>query len=268
MRGVVAGAAAVVAIAAVCVFVFSGEDAAPAEKAEKKAEKIKEVTPAPAPKAGKATERPKREKPKKSHYWEQPTTNGLSGCQILKWKHVRVKPPSYTNDAFRMRPKSEYEIFDTRAENEIAMLMAVPPGTEIVGSPDYGEAFRKEFLKSCETPIVVSDDDTEYQKQLKQDMIQMKAELRQRMADGEDICEIMAESRLEMRRLNAIKEQIEQGMRELMKDAQSEEDVDDTIRATNKLLEQHGIAPIKSNPLVKRMVRKRMMGAGASGVNK
>lgn len=257
IRGLIAGGAVVV-LAAVAYFAFfSGGEEAQKVRSTKDRGKIKEVTPAAAPKYQEEV-KVEKEKPKKPHYWEQPTTNGLTAAQIRKWKHVRVPPPSYTNNAMLLRPKSHYEIFETRAENEIAMLMTIEPGAGLVGSPNYGEAFKKEFLKSCETPIIVKEDDSEHDKQLKRDMIQTKIELRQRMADGEDICQIMTDARLEAMRLGQIKQEIESQAHDLFKEAKTEEDLDDSIAAANKMLESKGIAPIKMSPMLRRNLIRKM----------
>jgi hypothetical protein len=197
-------------------------------------------------------------KKKKVPYWELPTTNGLSEAQIRKWKHRRVPPPSYTNNAMRLRAKAEFEIFGTRAENEIAMLLTIEPGQGLVGSPNYGEQFRNEFMKSCETPIIINPEDSDYVKQLKKDMIATKIDLRQRMADGEDICKIMSDSHEEAMRLGLVKQEIEGHMRELLNSAKTPEELEDSINAANLLLEQKGIAPIKISPIMKRNLLRKM----------
>ena len=262
VRGIVAGALVVaLAMVAYLLFFFSSAERPHRVEKAKKPARIKEVSPPPptaAPKDRQASPKPEKEKPKKMRYWEQPTTNGLTDAQIRKWKHVRVPPPSYTNNAMLLRPKSHFEIFDTRAENEIAMLLTIEPGTGLVGSPNYDEAFKKEFLKSCETPIVVKDDDSEHDKKLKRDMIQTKIELRQRMSDGEDICKIMADARLEAMRLGQIKQEIVGQAHELFKEAKTEEELDDSIAAANEMLESKGIAPIKMGPILRRNLIRKM----------
>lgn len=261
--GLLAGVLVVIAAAGAFWLVIHGYLDIPKEKKDKKQGKIAEVAPALSSSSNANASqtnksllaKEKVEKPKKIHYWEQPTTNGLSDCQILKWKHSRVPPPSYTNNFMQLRPKAEFEIFEYRSENEIAALLTLAPGEGIVGDPYYDDAFREEFMKSCEAPIIIDPEDSEYDKQLKQDMIQTKIELRQRMADGEDICQIMAEARAELMRLGNIRQEIESQLHEMLGAAESEAAIEDCIQAANTLLEAKGIAPIQINPITKRRLK-------------
>jgi len=201
------------------------------------------------------TNRPakKVEKPKPKHYWEQPTTNGLNEAQIRKWNFMHQPPAGYTNTTMATRPPPTYAIFPTYAENEIACLMSLKPGATLVGTPLYTDAFKEEFLKSCETPIIVSEEDDEYQAQLKRDMIQVKINLRERMTNGEDLGDILMETRNEIRRLAEIQQTVESDMRALIEGtAQTEADLEDCINAANKLLEEKGISPVKMNPIARR----------------
>lgn len=253
----------VVLVAAVAWFVSTRNADVEDTKEDKKSKisgTIKEVNPSiPVSRPVEPTEVKKKTK---VPYWELPTTNGLSEAQIRKWKHRRVPPPSYTNNAMRLRAKPEFEIFGTRAENEIAMLLTIEPGQGLVGSPNYGEHFRKEFMKSCETPIIINPEDSDYVKQLKKDMIATKIDLRQRMADGEDICKIMSDSHEEAMRLGLIKQEIEGQTRELLNSARTPEELEDSINAANLLLEQKGIAPIKISPIMKRNLLRKMSSQG------
>lgn len=207
----------------------------------------------------KRTEPQKPVPEKKPRYWERPTTNGLSACQIAKWKFANTRPPSYTNNYIHSRERAPFEIFGTRAENEIACLLTMDPGQGLVGSPNYGNQFRDEFMKSFETPIIISSGDGEFEKRLKKDMIDAKIELKQRIADGEDICQIMTDTRNEMMRLSQLRQDIIESTHNLIREeASSTSDIDDFVKAANTVLENNGIAPIMVNPLTKRMLRKRL----------
>lgn len=194
-------------------------------------------------------------KPKK--YWEEDVMPAnLSEAQQRKWKHRHMPPPSYTNTAFVTRAKSKFEIFDSHVENEIANLMTLEPGMGLVGEPNYDERTVKEFLKSCETPIVITEEDDEYRAQLKRDMIQMKIELRERMEQGEDLVKILTEAREEAMRMGSIKQQLEQEMRSLIKESRTLDEAQSVVEACNKLLEEKGIAPFSNSPLTERYIRR------------
>lgn len=210
---------------------------------------------------GEAETKPKAEIPKRpKQYWEEDVMPpNLSEAQQRKWKHRHTPPPSYTNTAFVTRAKAKYEIFDSYVENEIANLMTLEPGMGLVGEPNYSERTVQEFLKSCETPIVITEDDDEYQAQLKRDMIQMKIELRDRMAQGEDLVKILTDAREEAMRLGSIKQQLEQEMREMIKNARTLDEAQDVVDVCNKLLEEKGIAPMAKSPLTERYIRRNFV---------
>lgn len=230
------------------------------DNAKAKSAKIAEVSPDLSEYTPVAVdaETVKPQKKRELSYWEKPTTNGLNEAQLRKWRNMHLPAPSFTNTAMHARLPSEYEIFETRAENEIAMFMTMAPGEGLVGSPDYDESFREEFLKSCESPIIINEDDTEYEKQLKRDMEEIKIDLRQRMRNGEDICEIMAETREEMMRLGVVRQQIEGEMRDMLSESESADDFDDCIEAANRILESQGIAPLRINPIVRRNIMRQL----------
>lgn len=260
MKGVIVGAVAVV-VGIVCIFAFSGKSEKPVKDTGTKPAKIKEVTPAAA-KQEKPVEKPVEKK--QPHYWELPTTNGLTETQIRKWKFMHEPPPPWTNTVMATRKRPKYAIFGTRPENEIACLISATPGASLVGMPRYSEKFKADFLKSCETPIIVSKDDDEYTANLKREMNKVKIELRQRMADGEDLGDILTETRRELQHLAAVKREVEREMRKVIKDtAVTEEDVDTCIEAANKLLESKGVAPVRMNPLLRSALKRSIQGRPA-----
>ena len=264
VRGLAAGAVVVVLAVAAYFAFFSGSEKPPVEKADKERGRIKEVKPAAAPKARTVTNAPAKKVGTKGlgdPFWNRPNTNGMTDVQARIWRYYQ-NPPPWTNTTARTMPKSRYEIFPSYTENEIACLLTLNPGETLVGTRVYSKKFTEDFLKSCETPIIIEDTDTPYQQELKKAMIQTKIELRQRMADGEDLGKILTDARNENQRLAGIRREIEGEMRELIKSsATSEEDIDDCISAANKLLESKGIAPMSLNPVTRqnflRMIRRK-----------
>ena len=157
----------------------------------------------------------------------------------------------------RERPRPAYAIFKHESENKIAALITMEPGRPVFGTQIYNEKFVDDFMKSCESPIVIEDSDDEYARRLKQDMIETKIELRERMREGENICDIMSDTRKELQRLGMVKKNIERMMvDELKTSAKDAYDVDDLVDAANALLEAQGIAPLKLNPVLKRSIMR------------
>lgn len=160
-----------------------------------------------------------------------------------------------TNDVASLHPKSDFAIFDHHVENQIAALITLNPGDVLVGTPHYGDAFVKKFLKSLENPIIISRDDDEYAKQLKQAVINAKIDLKERYDRGEDIAEIMNDTHNEYQKLAQTKNYICTELEKIQSnpDATSS-DIEDFIQAANIILEQKGIAPLSISPVTKQML--------------
>ena len=211
---------------------------------------IKEVKPAAAPKALEVVE-----KPKEIPYWEKDTTNGLTFRQLMKWKIHHRPPAAYTNRSSQTEAPPAYAIFEHQCDNAMAAMLTMPPGATAVGDPGYERWFTQDFLKSLETPIIVTKDDTPEQAQLKRDLIQVKIDLKARYDAGEDIAEIMSQTRREMQQLSIYKNEIEASFREMVhKPGLTDEDYEDCLKAANMMLDQKGIAPLKPGPLAKRRI--------------
>ena len=257
-KGAIAGLVLIAAVG-IAAWVILGGGSGDEKNAEKRQRgRIKEVTPAPAPKA---KEEPKVEKPKKVPFWEVPKsqTNGFSEAMQLKWRHKHYPPPCYTNRSSLTQSPPSYAVFNHPSENRIACYLTIEPGQTMVGTPHFGKDFERDFLKSCEEPIIVSPDDSEETKALKELMKQTKIELRQRMADGESLGDILAETHNEVQKLGAVKREIEALAREQVHEAMSEEEADDIIAAANKMLEDKGIAPISMSPITRRNIKRRLL---------
>ena len=192
-------------------------------------------------------------------YWERTSTNGLTHRQLMKWKIHHRPPAVITNNTSETELKPAYAIFNTYVDNDLASLLTFEAGSTIVGDPGYERWFTKAFLKSLETPIIVDENDTPEQAQLKKDVIALKIELKSRYDAGEDIVEIMRNTHEEFQNLAIAKEEIERSARELIKSGNNltEKDIDDIISAANIMLDQNGIAPIKLGPIARRrLIRK------------
>lgn len=253
--GIVVGAI-VVAVAVGVWFVLEQKQGmtTPEGKAKKTA-RIAEVTPEIA---SKSVEQAPETPPKEVPYWERESPEGLTFRQKMKWSIHHRAPAAYTNNTSQTEPRPAYAIFDTRSDNSIAALLTVPPGTAAVGDPEYELWFTQDFLKSLETPIIVTKDDTPEEAQLKRDMIAAKIDLKARYDAGEDIALIMKNTREELQRLSIYKSEIESAFREMAsKPGLTEEDIDDFIDSANIMLDSKGIAPMTFGPLAKmRLLRK------------
>ncbi len=250
-KGLLGGAIVVAVLGAALFFLFPGDDT-PAPSTRHKAQgTIKEATPAAAP-TNVVVEAPKK---KELKTWEYPVsrTNELNPVELRKWIALHRPPAGITNNTSSTEPPPYYAIFTHRSENEIAALLTLRPGEGIVGTPIYGKWLEDDFLKSCEEPIVVTDEDTPEQAELKRAMIETKIDIRNRMAAGEKLGDILLATRREYQDLATYKHELQNQLYQLRKDSSlSMQDIDDFVTAANQMLEKKGIAPISLSPIMRR----------------
>ena len=65
-----------------------------------------------------------------------------------------------TNRIDQMHRSLPEKVFRNGAEQHIGLLLSIEPGKLVVGEMKYGPNFVKKFLRSLETPIVITKDDT------------------------------------------------------------------------------------------------------------
>ena len=185
-------------------------------------------------------------------------TNGLNQAEQNYWKMYHPDPPPDANQP--AHNKGKYRIFKNRTDNDIAFLMATEPGTPVFGSGEFfARGFTHKFLKSLETPIVINNDDSEYDRALKQAVIDTRRELKRLYDSGEDIENVMRDTRAEIQRLGQYKAQIEKlvkkGISGASRKGLTDNDIGDIVKAANTMLEAKGIAPIEPGPILRRALK-------------
>lgn len=259
-RGLLAGLAVVaVGLIVVLCFFFSGGDSKE-ERSPKERGRIKDVAPAVSSKSAE-TNAVKKVEPK-----TRPTRIGeeVNGYVMLADRSLHKVVGTVTNNSISI--KGKYAIFPYRCDNELAGLLCAKPGAIVVGEPSYGKWFTKEFLKSLSTPIVVTEDDDEFTRKLKKEMVEAKAELKAAYDRGEDIAQIMTDSRKELRKLMDYNRMVNSEIVKYKHDpSASAQDVEDFVNAANKMLEAKGIAPLHVGPITRHrlnMERKQALQKG------
>lgn len=175
-------------------------------------------------------------------------TNNLNEAQVEYWKMFHPWPPPDENQPRVNKP--QYAIFDTRADNEIAFVLSTEPGQMVIGKRNVGPGFEERFLKSITRPIIVKEDDSDYNKSLKRAVIAAKLELKDAYDRGEDIEKMMDDAREELQRLGRYRAELEkEAMKQLRRKDATVNDVEDLISAVNIMLENKGIAPIELNSM-------------------
>lgn len=253
-KGLIAGLIVVIVAAIAAYFIFSSSERKPTKEIkQKKNAQIAEVTPAAAQTY---QESPKPEEPK-------PEIRVLEDGRLMKyhpdgspaWAYPR-KPESahpVTNGLRRVKTFEE-EVFANSSDVEIAWLLTTEPGEQIIGDYDYSRNFEKRFLADAEKPIVIAPDDPDNVKELKQAVIDVRKEMMLKYKLGENVADIMAESRKELQEVGLYREELKEQIRQMAKeggDELSEDDAKDLVKAANKMLEERGAKPIKMPAFLK-----------------
>lgn len=156
------------------------------------------------------------------------------------WGHKKLRPANYIKVDESKLPLEE-RIFHTKADKDIAGLLVVEPGADLIGSDEFDERFVKSFLKSLEQPIVIGKEDSDEEKKLKRAVIDTKIELKARYDAGEDIAKILTDIRRELRELGAYREDLKKELDNLRRDGNvSVQEMKEYVDAANIMLEQRG----------------------------
>lgn len=269
-KGLIAGV--LVVVAAICAWYYLSArkpDATPQQKdrKEKRAHK-KAAEPTQVHVVADAESEPKPEPPKIDPN-ARPTKVGETVNGYIKLPSGRIhRVLGVVTNSVTASIKGKYEIFDHACENEIAGFLSMEPGQGLVGTPRYNGRFKRDFLESLKHPIVVTADDSPEDAALKRNVIQAKIELKEALDRGEDIEQIMLDTRKEMQELARYKQELKQQMHEIVKgdSEMSTEEMENLLEAANKLLEEKGIAPMTFGPLTRRKIMM-MRAQEAAGNN-
>lgn len=176
---------------------------------------------------------------------------------VLRYKNgnARVPNPDDFKNPIRIERSTGLPHFNHPVEDEIATLISVAPGETLVGEISY-RGFDKDFVNSLLEKIEFSEDDSEYDREIKQGVIEVKKDLAARIKNGEDLVQILKDARSELMRSAEYKNQIGDLVHEQLLDPNvSDEELKDSIAAANKLLESKGIAPIKETKFLRARER-------------
>ena len=180
---------------------------------------------------------------------------------ILRYKkgNGRVPNPEDFKNPTRISTRGNMHEFKHPVENEIAVLIMAQPGEMLVGEPDYSN-MKQDFVNALIDKIEIDEDDSEMDRELKQNVEELKKELAERVKNGEDLVEILKEARRELRMSADYKQNLNDVILEQLYDPSiSDDELARTMQAANKMLEAKGIEPIAETRFLK--VRKRMLRA-------
>ena len=138
-------------------------------------------------------------------------------------------------------------VFEHQAEREIARLLSIEPGKFFIGNANYGARFQQSFAESVASPTPILEDDDAETIALKKEVNEVKADLAQRLKDGEDIVQIMKDTEHELRTLATFRNDMMKELTALRFDERvTEQDYRDYVEAANRMLKERGLRELSS----------------------
>ena len=148
--------------------------------------------------------------------------------------------------------------FKHSADVELGNLLMVEPGDDLLGdTAGMYRGFNKEFDEALTEPIEYSDDDTPMQREMKQAVNELRKELKDRRAKGEDIEKIMEDTQNQLKELSLYRQELEDEVRKLSTDDLTQKDYEDLVAAANQMLKERGIKPLEMPSTVRHAIRLR-----------
>ena len=164
---------------------------------------------------------------------------------VINRPHTAVVITNKHDDADK---SLEERVFTNSADQKIAGLLMLEPGELLVGDASslFGRGFTRAFLKSLESPIIITKDDDETTAELKRAVRDTKVEIKARFDAGEDIAELMAKERDELQAIGLYRKELENEIRKIARDDTiSESDMADFVKAANLMLQERGGKPLE-----------------------
>ena len=260
-KGLVAGLLVVAVAVVAWYFLSATKTDAPEEYKFKKQAKIAEVTPVKAPPA--KAEEPKPEPVQmvtnrhgKVVQKKKPETY-VDAAGVERYVKGNGRVPLKNPEKYLVKSvvhPNAYPDFKHDSENEIANLLTIESGGMIFGDREYDKRFEQDFLQALMEPVEITEEDSEEDRRIKENVEAAKHEIAERIKQGENLGDILTAERDEIRRLAQYKQQMEEIFHEQIStgEIQTEQDLDDFCKAVNTMLESKGIEPFKISGLMRR----------------
>ncbi len=226
--------------------------------------KPKVAKPRPAP-AAKAKPAKRKELTPQDQLARIRKTFGDNVPENLKPTVYFLENPPKTNFKPRKRPE---DVFKHQSEKTIAAVLLLQPGAFVMRRTVYDESFDIDFKKALEDPTVIEDGDSDEDRELKMAVADVRAELAEKMKEGEMPAKIFTEAMDTAYELGKYTREIETMLREVSDDpTKTDQDVQDFVEAANVMLKEKGAAEIPMPNLVRRQVRLRTLARKARMAN-
>ena len=157
------------------------------------------------------------------------------------------------------KPVGPRRYFKKAADNYLASLFIVGAvGIRSYAAGNLSDKFFDAMEKSLNDEVRIEEGDDEDARSVKQLMNELKGELRERLAKGETLKEIVEAEKSERAKITQARENYKQMYRELVsKETTTLQDVEDFFKAANSILTENHAMPLRIPPGVEAKLRAR-----------
>lgn len=152
--------------------------------------------------------------------------------------------PTFAERYKRFKEEQAKLPFKHMSELEIHRIISTMPGETVLPAAIHPN-FEQDFVEHLDDPIVINDDDSDEVKQDKQTMIAVKASLKKMMKEGQSVREILEAEQDHLVKVMNLRDNLFSELRTIEASAKSLQEVEDYVKAANKMLEEYGAKNIK-----------------------
>ena len=156
-------------------------------------------------------------------------------------------------------------IFKHHSDRQMSrFLTAVPGNGMVLGESKYlFKNFEKEFRESLKDPVVITADDGPEEVALKEGIIEMRAEMKARMDAGEDVAQIMRDTRDQYKELGTYRQELIKEVDKVLNERKdlTANDLDDLVKAANQMLTDRGASALKLDQIFKYRIKSYLRKA-------
>ena len=148
------------------------------------------------------------------------------------------------------------EHFKHPSENYWAQMVLSDLGGASSAPSELPKGLVRDMYAQLRTPVEIAEDDPPDVVKLKQDMIELKAELAKRVDAGEKLEDIMVQLQKDINYYASMREGFREGLRILQKENATAQEIKDYIDAANKVLDQNGVKKLNVPIRIKQKLLK------------
>ena len=182
------------------------------------------------------------------------TINPFTGEEMMftnRHKQVKANAGIIGRDFPNNKHKPKRKLFKHHSENYICGLMRTPLGMPIVRGR-LPKNFDEDFVKSYAEEIKFEPEDTDEDKALKQAMIDFKEEIRDQIANGASVSQMVLDSREEQNKLAEYRKNLMRAIADLRREGATRDELDEAREAANMMLDKKGLKKIPTADLPRK----------------